>query len=48
MQIFIALRLRPGLCLRQFFEIFEIFRNLAPGVASGYAPGGDMQIFICF
>ncbi|KRY07702.1 hypothetical protein T03_14348, partial [Trichinella britovi] len=33
-----------GLCLRQFFENFEIFWNLAPGVASGYAPG---QIKIC-
>ncbi|KRY06692.1 hypothetical protein T03_12968, partial [Trichinella britovi] len=36
--------LRPRLCLRQFFKIFENFRNLAPGVASGYAPG---QIKIC-
>ncbi|KRY36045.1 hypothetical protein T01_2965 [Trichinella spiralis] len=36
----IAWGLRPGLCLRQFFEIFEIFRNLAPGYASG-------QIKIC-
>ncbi|KRY48152.1 hypothetical protein T03_12895 [Trichinella britovi] len=39
-----ALRLRPRLCLRQFFKISKFFRNLAPGVASGYAPG---QIKIC-
>ncbi|KRX39651.1 hypothetical protein T05_12629 [Trichinella murrelli] len=40
----LKIRLRPRLCLRQFFKIFENFRNLAPGVASGYAPG---QIKIC-
>ncbi|KRZ85501.1 hypothetical protein T08_14288, partial [Trichinella sp. T8] len=39
MQIFYALRLRLGLCLRQFFKNFRFFRNLAPGVARGYAPG---------
>ncbi|KRZ01186.1 hypothetical protein T11_16878 [Trichinella zimbabwensis] len=31
--------LRPRLCLRQFFKIFEFFGILAPGVAPGYASG---------
>ncbi|KRY52696.1 hypothetical protein T03_3303 [Trichinella britovi] len=32
-------RLRLGLCLRRFFKNFRFFKNLAAGVAPGYAPG---------
>ncbi|KRX83350.1 hypothetical protein T06_6445 [Trichinella sp. T6] len=32
-------RLRLRLCLGHFSKIFRFFKNLAPGVARGYAPG---------
>ncbi|KRX59962.1 hypothetical protein T09_995 [Trichinella sp. T9] len=39
MQIFLRPRATPQAMPQAFFQKFSIFKNLAPGVARGYAPG---------